>query len=231
MPHDARLVFLNSSERGGIYSYENFHATFNTNPIALVEIFGISEVSSPSIFKDIVGAWSLAVYLSIDGNGLIKGDGYLDFNRFDLKTFTVFLTQQRRARRVKLASVLATVTNKWRLVFEQSMGFDKNANENGANEGLYSPRHRSEMNGREKNATSRNNRPHASPLTTSQPNDSTNGQSILDRSIIVDRWNSESPTQNVHNGARPTSDKTVRTFGTGIIEPESSRLRSHPRLT
>jgi hypothetical protein len=174
-------------------------------------------VSSPSIFKDIVGAWSLAVYLSIDGNGLIKGDGYLDFNRFDLKTFTVFLTQQRRARRVQLASALATVTNKWRLVYEQSMGFDTSANENGANDGLHSPRnHPSEMDGCERNVSSRNNKPNASPLTTSQPNDSTNGQSILDRSIIVDRWSSESPTQNANTGTRPTSDKTVRR-----LEPES----------
>jgi hypothetical protein len=153
---------------GGFYSYENFLATFNTNPIALVEIFGISDVSSPSIFKDIVGAWSLAVYLSIDGNGLIKGNGYLDFNRFDLKTFTVFLLQQRRARRVQLASGLAIVTNKWKLVYKQSMGFETNANENGANEVLYPPwHHSSEMDGCERNVASWNNKPNASPLTTS----------------------------------------------------------------
>jgi hypothetical protein len=103
---------------GGIYSYENFLLTFNTdNPRTIVETFGLTELNKPSVFKDIVATWSLAVFLSIEDNGVLTTEGYLDFHRFDIQKFTVFLTQQRRARRVKLTSAIASITKSWKSVF------------------------------------------------------------------------------------------------------------------
>jgi hypothetical protein len=95
---------------GGVYSYENFLLTFNTDdPRAIVETFGLTELNKPSIFKDIVATWSLAVFLSIEDNGVLTTEGYLDFHRFDIRKFTVFLTQQRRARRDKVPLSTSTV--------------------------------------------------------------------------------------------------------------------------
>jgi hypothetical protein len=76
------------------------------------------------VFKDIVATWSLAVFLSIEDNGVPTTEGYLDFHRFDIQKFTVFLTQQRRARRVELASAIASVTKSWKLVFLESENAD-----------------------------------------------------------------------------------------------------------
>jgi hypothetical protein len=124
MLHDAVMHSLNSSGNGGgIYSYENFLLTFNTDdPRTIVKTFGLTEqLNKPSIFKDIVATWSLAVFLSIEDNGVLTTEGYyLDFHRFDIRKFTVFLTQQRRARRVELASAIASVAKSWKSVFLES---------------------------------------------------------------------------------------------------------------
>jgi hypothetical protein len=110
---------------GGIYSYDNFLLTFNTDdPRTIVETFRLTELNKPLVFKDIAATCSLAFFLSIEDNGVLTTEAYLDFYRVDIRKFTVFLTQQRRAHIVELASAIPSVTKSWKSVFLESENVD-----------------------------------------------------------------------------------------------------------
>jgi hypothetical protein len=209
---------------GGVYSYESFLLTFNTDdPRTIVKTFGLTELNKPSIFKDIVMTWSLAVFLSIEDNGVFTTEGYLDFHRFDIRKFTVFLTQQRRARRVELASAIASVTKSWKSVFIESEDVDGATEEKTENRSLARNENVSDKWNRRDTVTTRSGNnvaklPNTSPLTTSLRQDAGSKKSIMDRSIIVDYWKSPK----VYN-SKPAADNRVLQTNQQTTIPDSGK--------
>jgi hypothetical protein len=228
---------------GGVYSYENFLATFNTDsPETIVEIFGITQLQSQLIIKDLIGAWSLAVFLSIEGNGVLMPTGYLNFKVFDMVRFTFFLTQQRRARRVQFTGAINAVTNRWKAIYQQSKGsFDAGTTdartvtgggfENTGHVTILETGTHHPINGKTA-VLSKNmrNKPDTSPLTVSHRNDLLNDKSVLDRSILVDQWTSPtletlkakasfSKTDSNSKNVTTNESQATRTFGSVLKSP------------